>query len=68
MSASLLDSKFLKGTTCILVMNVDIFIILRDEGESGDSRVTCTVGKWKGQEAGKCSLVSTSWGAWQAWV
>ena len=36
MSASLLDSKFLKGTTCILVMNVDIFIILRDEGESGD--------------------------------
>ena len=36
MSASLLDSKFLKGTACILVMNVDIFIILRDEGESGD--------------------------------
>ena len=36
MSASLLDSKFLKGTTWILVMNDDIFIILRDEGESGD--------------------------------
>lgn len=60
------DSELLKGTTWILLMNDEVFIIPEGGGGSEDWRVACFVGKWKGQEDSQAENTSSL--AWQAWV